>query len=148
MRRSLLILIIALNALAFVALGVGMVFVADAPRPSFYFLVGALAGLLFSVAGLSCIVLISTVRRPRGLPLDPDATMVHIPPPGVPERRSEGAGRRVTDVGPSDIVRIAHAIKMSAGPLRNAPISEAVARAQGLLDPLDLVQDDEVPREV
>jgi len=53
----------------------------------------------------------------------------------------------MTDVGPSDIVRVAHAIKMSQG-LRSAPISEAVARAQGLLDPLDLVQDDEIPGEV
>jgi len=138
MRRSLLILILSLNALAFLALTVGMVFVADAPKPAFYALVGSLAGLLLSVAGLSAIVLISTVRRPRGLPLDPDdAAMVHVPPPGVSERRQAEPGRRATDVGPSDIVRIAHAIKLSAGS-RGAPISEAIARQQGLLDPLDL----------
>lgn len=137
MRRSLLILIIALNALAFVALTVGMVFVADAPRPAFYALVASLAGLLLAVAGLSAIVLISTVRRPRGLPLDPDAVLVHVPPPGVAERRTGEPGRRVTDVGPSDVMRVARAIKLSAGQ-RGAPISEAIARQQGLLDPLDL----------
>jgi hypothetical protein len=144
MRRSILILIIALNALAFVALATGMVFVADAPRPAFYALVGSLACLLLAVAGLSTVVLISTVRRPRGLPLDPDATMVHVPPAGIPERRATEPGRRATDVGPSDIVRFAQAVKMTAAG-RNAPISEAVARAQGLLDidPLDLAPPDE-----
>ena len=82
MHRSFLILIVVLNALAFVALSVGMVFVADAPRPAFYALVGSLVGLLIAVAGLSAVVLISIVRRPRGLPLDPDATMAHVPPAG------------------------------------------------------------------
>jgi hypothetical protein len=143
MRRSILILIIALNALAFVALATGMVFVADAPRPAFYALVGSLACLLLAVAGLSTVVLISTVRRPRGLPLDPDATMVHVPPAGIPERRATEPGRRITDVGPSDILRVARAIKQSAGPARGAPISEAIARQQGLLDPLDLAPPDE-----
>jgi hypothetical protein len=101
-----------------------------------------LSSLLLAVAGLSTVVLISTVRRPRGLPLDPDAALIHVPPPGIPDRRDGNAGRRITDVGPSDIVRVAHAIKMSQG-LRSAPISEAVARAQGLLDPLDLAPPDE-----
>jgi hypothetical protein len=139
MRRSLLILIVTIVVLAFVAHAIGMVFVANAP----YALVFALDVLLLAVVGLSAVALISTVRRVRGLPLDPDAVMVHMPPAGIPERRTTEPGRRVTDVGPADIVRIAHAIKQSAGLPRAAPISEAIARQQGLLDPLDLAPNDE-----
>jgi len=77
MRPSLLILIVTITVLAFVAHAIGLVFVAGVS----YALAFALDVLLLAVVGSSAATLISTVRRVRGLPLDPDAVMLHVPPP-------------------------------------------------------------------
>ncbi len=94
MSRPLLATIIALNVLAFVALGVTLRYLADAPRPAQYGFGAAVLLLLAAVAGLSATALVTNTRRPRGL--DPDS-LQGAPPPGMPERR-QGLGRRATDV--------------------------------------------------
>jgi len=105
--RPLLAAIIAFNVLAFVALGVTLRYLADAPRPAQYGFGAAVLLLLAAVAGLSATALVTNTRRPRGL--DPDA-LQGAPPAGQAERR-QGLGRRATDVGAADVARIIQAVE-------------------------------------
>ena len=105
MRRVLLLPIALLNALAFVALAVLLLYGIDAPRASFGVIVVAGIVLAGVVAALSGLILVTNTRRPRGI--DPDEAP---PPPGIDERRQAHVGRRHTDVAPNDVRRVIAAV--------------------------------------
>lgn len=120
MSRPLLASIIAFNALAFIALGITLRYLADSPRPAQYGFSASALLLLVSVAGLSATALVTNTRRP--------------PPAGMPERR-QGLGRRATDVGAADVARVIAAVEAVGRPQwAEERLREANA--------LDLEQDD------
>src|SRR5262245_15925350 len=89
MSRPLLAMIVALNLVAFVALGLTLRYLADAPRPAQYGFGASMLMLLGAVAGLSAIGLVTNTR--------PEARLAG-PPGGVERRNSEHPfGRRAID---------------------------------------------------